>query len=74
MTATATLRDEVRHSPAGMRQFLRGHLSDGQVQLVSGPDSHLIVGFARANCLVVVDEQAVSLPAGAQVPIIVLNG
>jgi molybdopterin molybdotransferase len=73
MTATATLVDPVERSPKGMRQFLRGSLRDGQVRLVSGPDSHLIVGLARANCLVVVEEQTGSLAVGAQVPVIVLG-
>jgi molybdenum cofactor synthesis domain-containing protein len=73
MTATATLVDPVERSPKGMRQFLRGSLGDGQVRLVSGPDSHLIVGLARANCLVVVEEQTGSLAVGAQVPVIVLG-
>jgi molybdenum cofactor synthesis domain-containing protein len=74
LTATATLLDPVERSPSGMRQFLRGSLSDGEVRLVSGPDSHLIVGLARANCLVVVAEGVVDLPVGAQVPVIVLTG
>jgi molybdopterin molybdotransferase len=73
-TATATLVDPVHRSPSGMRQFLRGDLVDGQVRLVSGPDSHLVVGLARANCLVVVTEQVTELPAGAQVPVVVLAG
>jgi molybdopterin molybdotransferase len=72
VTATATLVDPVERSPAGMRQFLRGDLSGGDVRLVSGPDSHLIVGLARANCLVVIAEEHTALPPGAQVPVVLL--
>lgn len=72
--ATALLVDAVDRSPAGMRQFLRGKLADGGVRLVSGPDSHLVVGLARANCLVVIAEDVTSLVAGSQVPVVVLTG
>jgi molybdenum cofactor synthesis domain-containing protein len=74
VTATATLVDPVERSPVGMRQFLRGSLANGAVRLVSGPDSHLIVGLARANCLVVIGEEHTALPPGAQVPVVLLNG
>jgi molybdopterin molybdotransferase len=73
MIATATLVDPVERSPHGMRQFLRGSLANGRVRLVSGPDSHLIVGLARANCLVVVEEDVAALPAGALVPVVLLS-
>jgi molybdopterin molybdotransferase len=56
-----------------MRQFLRGSIANGEVRLVSGADSHLIVGLARANCLVVIGEEHTALPAGAQVPVVVLT-
>jgi molybdopterin molybdotransferase len=73
-TAIATLLDPVERSPAGMRQFLRGTLANGEVRLASGTDSHLIVGLARANCLVVIAEELTALPAGAQVPVVMLTG
>jgi molybdopterin molybdotransferase len=72
VTATAMLVDPVERSPEGMRQFLRGSLANGEVRLVSGPDSHLIVGLARANCLVVIAEEHTALPAGALVPVVLL--
>jgi molybdopterin molybdotransferase len=71
--ATATLADPVTRSPKGKRQFLRGRLTDGQVSLVGGPESHLVVGLARANCLVIVNEDAVGLAAGELVQIISLG-
>ena len=60
--ATATLVDAIDRSPNGMRQFLRGSLADGEVRLVSRSDSHLVVGLARANCLVVIPEDVTALP------------
>jgi molybdopterin molybdotransferase len=74
LVATATLLDPVQSSPMGTRQFLRGSLLDGRVRLVGGPGSHLVVGLARANCLVVVAEDSEALPAGAQVPVVLLAG
>ena len=71
--ATATLVDAIDRSPRGMRQFLRGSLAEGEVRLVSGTDSHLVVGLARANCLVVIGEDVTTLPAGAQVPVVLLT-
>lgn len=69
----ATLAEPVEHSPKGKRQFLRGDLADGVVRLVGGPQSHLIVGLARANCLIIVDEDSEALAAGQQVAAISLT-
>lgn len=71
--ARATLADPVTRSPKGKQQFLRGRLADGSVQLVSGAESHLVVGLARANCLVIVDADVDVLPAGATVEVMVLT-
>lgn len=68
--SVAALAEPVPRSPKGKRQFLRGQLADGVVSLSGGPESHLVVGFARANCLVVVDEATDSLPSGAHVLVI----
>lgn len=70
----ATLAEPIDHSPKGKRQFLRGHLADGVVRLVGGSQSHLIVGLARANSLIVVDEDSETLAAGQQVAVISLTG
>ena len=71
--ATATLGDPIPRSPKGLLQFMRGRLRDGEVSLAGGHESHLVVGLARANCLVLVDEQTESLPAGATVRVISLT-
>jgi molybdopterin molybdotransferase len=71
---TARLADEEARSPAGKRQFLRGKVSGGEVRLVGGPESHLIVGLARANCLVVVPEDRERLASGEPVEVIPLDG
>ncbi len=70
--AQATLTEAVPRSPRGKRQFLRGLLSDGRVTLAGGPESHLVVGMARANCLIVVEEDADSISRGEQVQVIPL--
>lgn len=65
-------------SPAGRRQFLRGDYAVGPdgptVTPVGGPGSHLIGGLAQSNCLVVVAEDMVSLDAGADVEVLLLDG
>ncbi|UOY01081.1 molybdopterin molybdotransferase MoeA [Blastococcus sp. PRF04-17] len=61
-------------SPAGRRQFLRGHYEAGRVSQVGGPGSHLVAHLARANCLVVVPEDVTELPAGAEVDVVLIEG
>lgn len=56
-------------SPAGRRQFLRGYYSAGTVSQVGGPGSHLLAHLARANCLVIIPEDATSLPTGCSVDV-----
>jgi molybdopterin molybdotransferase len=68
----ATLVDPVPRSPKGKVQLLRGQLRDGQVSLAGGPESHLVVALARADCVVVVEEDVESLAAGATVKVIAL--
>ena len=70
--ASAVLADPIESSPKGKLQFVRGRLQDGEVSLASGPESHLVVGLARADCLVMVDEGIESLSAGATVRVISL--
>lgn len=72
-TLRATLLDPVVRSPKGKRQFLRGQVHDDGVRLASGPESHLVVGLARADCLVIVNEDVDALPAGADVAVIPLS-
>lgn len=70
--ATAILAEPVPASPKGKLQLLRGNLRNGEVAVRGGSDSHLVVGLARANCLVIVDEETESLPRGATVRVISL--
>ena len=67
-----TLLEPVRRSPVGVRQFLRGRLTGDGVRLEGGPGSHLVAGLARADCLLVVPEDADALPAGVAVDVIAL--
>lgn len=62
-------------SPAGRRQFLRGRYSaaDGTVRPVGGAESHLVGALARANCLIVVDEDVVEVAAGSEVRVVLLT-
>ncbi|HVV76689.1 MAG TPA: gephyrin-like molybdotransferase Glp [Mycobacteriales bacterium] len=68
----AALVDTVARSPKGKVQLLRGQLRDGEVALAGGPESHLVVGLARADCLVLVEAEVESLAAGEMVKVISL--
>ncbi|MFD6454660.1 gephyrin-like molybdotransferase Glp [Nocardia sp. NPDC060220] len=59
-------------SPAGRRQYLRGLLTEGGVEVISGPGSHLIAGMAWADVLVDVPAEVTSLAAGVAVRILSL--
>lgn len=75
-TVRAVLKDALQ-SPAGKRQFLRGHLGveDGRyvVSTVGGPGSHLLAGLANANCLIVVPEETTHVSAGDAATVIMLE-
>jgi molybdopterin molybdotransferase len=75
-TVTATMRQQVS-SPAGRRQYRRGLLhraADGSYSCepVGGAGSHLLASLARANCLVVIDEEVTEVSEGDQVTVIPL--
>ncbi|GHE10848.1 molybdopterin molybdotransferase MoeA [Klenkia taihuensis] len=61
-------------SPAGRRQFLRGRLDGGTVELVGGAGSHLVASLARSDVLVVVPEEVTELPAGSEVEVVLVGG
>ncbi|WP_121194949.1 molybdotransferase-like divisome protein Glp [Motilibacter peucedani] len=69
---------EALDSRAGVRQFLRGSLTERDGRLVvepspGGPGSHLVASLAKANCLLVVGEDVTHVAAGEQVPVMVLE-
>ncbi|MFD1825821.1 MULTISPECIES: gephyrin-like molybdotransferase Glp [Mumia] len=72
----ATMTEEIR-SPSGRRQFLRGWLEVNgrgvRVTRVSGPGSHLVAGLARANCLIVVEEDETALHVGDTAKVMFLD-
>ena len=68
---SATLTSSVR-SPSGRRSYLRGVLSPGKVEPLSGQGSHQIAALGRANALIIVPERETELPAGDTVDVVVL--
>jgi molybdopterin molybdotransferase len=62
-------------SPAGKRQFRRGHLDTeaGTVSAWGGPGSHLLSWLAGADSMIVVDEDATSLQPGDEVEVWLLD-
>jgi molybdopterin molybdotransferase len=69
----ARLSEDVRPLP-GRRQFRRGVLdrAAGSVRLHGGPGSHLLGALATADCLIVLPEDSLGLPAGTEVETIAL--
>lgn len=74
-TARALCAGGVASSPKGRRQFLRGRYDppSGTVTPVGGAGSHLIGALAQANALIVVGEDTVSVEAGAEVDVVLLD-
>jgi molybdopterin molybdotransferase len=67
---------EALDSPAGRRQFRRGRIDAvaGTVAAVGGAGSHLLAALARADCLLVVDEDTTHVDAGETVEVWLLDG
>jgi molybdopterin molybdotransferase len=63
-------------SPSGRRQFRRGVVDarEGTVAEIGGPPSHLLGSMAKADCLIVVPEEATELLAGSEVAVWLLDG
>ena len=63
-------------SPSGRRQFRRGVVDarKGTVAEIGGPPSHLLGSMAKADCLIVVPEEATELLAGSEVAVWLLDG
>ncbi len=64
-------------SPAGRRQYRRGLLhrdDEGRysAEPVGGAGSHLLASLARANCLIVIDEEVTEVSEGDEVTVIPL--
>ena len=62
-------------SPAGKRQFRRGHLDAvaGAVEPWGGPGSHLLSWLAGADCMIVIPEDVTRLEAGSDVEVWLLG-
>jgi molybdopterin molybdotransferase len=83
MGAQSVHRDVVRAvcataidgSPEGKRQFLRGQYDrrTGSVAPVGGSGSHLVKALAHADCLIVVPEADLSVAAGDEVDVVLLD-
>jgi len=67
---------ETLDSPAGRRQFRRGRIDAvaGTVSTVGAAGSHLLAALARADCLLVVDEDTTHVEAGETVEVWLLDG
>ena len=72
-TVRAVCPEGVASSPGGKRQFLRGRYADGVVTPVGGPGSHLVKALADADALIVVPEDATSVPPGGEVEVVLLR-
>jgi len=66
---------ETLRSPLGRRQFRRGEYDPvaGTARTVGGPGSHLLSALARANCLIVLNEETELHPEGEIVDVWILD-
>jgi molybdopterin molybdotransferase len=71
-TLQGTLGAQLSRSSVGKRQFLRGRLDGTTITVREGSGSHLVVGLARADCLVVVPEEVGRIEKGETVEVIPL--
>ena len=58
--------------PAGLTHFLKGRVEEGRVTLLSGQESFRLHSFARANCLVRLEEGRESYQPGDTVQVFML--
>ncbi|HEX5493792.1 MAG TPA: gephyrin-like molybdotransferase Glp [Mycobacteriales bacterium] len=76
--AVSAVLSEPLTSPLGRRQYRRGRLRTGgdggpAVAPVGGPGSHLLASLARADCLIVIEEEVTELSAGSRVTVVPLS-
>ena len=71
-TQPATLLKKLRQKP-GRRTFVRGILDQTGVTPTEGQDSHMMLGLAKANALIVFPEDQSELPEGGTVQILPLT-
>ena len=70
---TAAL-DENFTKPAGLTHFLKGSYNDGSVEVLNAQESFRLFSFAKANCLIEIEEEKTSLSKGSMVTIHMLPG
>ncbi|HEY5463660.1 MAG TPA: gephyrin-like molybdotransferase Glp [Hanamia sp.] len=57
---------------AGMTHFLKGYYEDEKVTILPAQASFQLSSFARANCLIVINEETEEVEAGAKVVVLLL--
>ena len=61
------------NKPAGLTHFLKGHFDGTKVNILPAQESYRIQSFAKANCLIEVDENITQLNEGDTVNIYILS-
>ena len=65
---TARLKDDF-DKVKGLTQFLKAYYADGEVEILEAQESYRLRSFARANCLVALDEHRLSYERGEMVTV-----
>jgi molybdopterin molybdotransferase len=65
---TAILKDDFK-KVKGLTQFLKAYYADGEVEILEAQESYRLRSFARANCLVVLDENRLDYDKGEMVTV-----
>jgi molybdopterin molybdotransferase len=65
---SCTLTNEFR-KPAGLTHFLKGWHEGNEVKMLQGQESYKMSSFARANCLIVIEEERTEVKAGENIEV-----
>jgi molybdopterin molybdotransferase len=60
--------------PAGLTHFLKGYFDGGKAEILDAQESFRLSSFARANCLIQIDENVTECQAGELVEVHLLPG
>ncbi|HET7001662.1 MAG TPA: gephyrin-like molybdotransferase Glp [Puia sp.] len=63
---TAALKDDFK-KVKGLTQFLKAYYADGEVEILEAQESYRLRSFAKANCLVELDEHRINYDRGEMV-------
>lgn len=65
---TCTLTNEFK-KPVGLTHFLKGWIEGNEVKILEGQESYKMSSFAKANCLIVIEEDVTEVKGGERIEV-----